>query len=67
MILGEKYEDVVGPGGVGVPLEINSLERPTPSNRGIDSKGEFFPLSNPKRAQKKARRVVTGEPMTFPC
>ena len=46
--------------------EINGLGRPTPSNRGIDSKGEFSPLSNLKRAQKKARRVVTGEPMTIP-
>ena len=57
---------MVGPGGVGVPLEINNLERPAPSNRGIDSKGEFSPLSNLKRAQKKARRVETGGPMTIP-
>ena len=45
--------------------EINGLGRPTPSNRGIDFKRVFSPLSNLKRAQKKARRVVTGGPMTI--
>ena len=46
---------------------FKDLGCPTPSNRGIDSKGEFSPLPNLKHAQKKARRVVTGEPMTIPC
>ena len=57
---------MVGPGGVVLTNEINGLGRPTPSNRGIDFKRVFSPLSNLKRAQKKARRVVTGGPMTIP-